>query len=563
MLKSNQIVSLLALGWCMASAGASAQTSTPAMTSEPQAQDAGAIGEIIVTAQKREQRLNDVGISIVAATADQLQVAGVSDPTMLAKITPGFTYARTIHGYNVFSIRGVNFNASQLSAAPAVASYVDEAALPYASMTQAMLLDVDHVEILKGPQGTLFGQNATGGSVNAIAAKPTAELSAGAEATVNHFGQVAIDGFVSGPLSETLRARLAFSTTQFGAWQKGYYLSDRRIGDQNKGAARLLLDCTPTDRLKISVNVNGSYDKGEPQAQQLSAIAPQNPAGALPALLTYAPTPHSNRASDVNIIPRNNDYMVQGVLRADWDVSDDVTLTSITNGIKNRHKIHQDGDATALDIVDLPVLGRVKSFSQEFRLTGQAKDLGLNYILGANYQKDKFFEQQLPTFPGYSSLPLTSFNSFYRPTNRSFAIFGNADWEFVPGLTFTAGVRRTWTKQSTNGCTADTGDGTAAAFFQGISDIVRGAQGLAPVPGAFQPGQCATFDNSPSADGTLPFLPTRVDLSQKEKNVSWRAGLNYKPQRDILLYGLVSRGYKNGVFPVTDTIVSSQIRPVK
>ncbi|MEJ2458913.1 MAG: TonB-dependent receptor plug domain-containing protein, partial [Novosphingobium sp.] len=162
------------------------------------AQDAGTGGEatdsgiqeIIVTAQKRSQRLSDVGISIVAQTAEQLKSAGVVDVSQLAKVAPGFTASESQNGFPIFSIRGVNFNSNQISAAPTVSTYVDEAALPLPAMTGAMLLDVERIEVLKGPQGTLFGQNATGGSINVIAAKPTSTLEVGGHGEVNNFGQV-------------------------------------------------------------------------------------------------------------------------------------------------------------------------------------------------------------------------------------------------------------------------------------------------------------------------------------------------------------------------------------
>ena len=197
----------LAAGSSTSYAAGSDSSSTPS-----DANAAGAaepLAEIIVTAQKREQNINDVGITITATTAEQLKAAGVESVYDLPKVTPGLTVGQTFAGYPVFSLRGVNFNSAQLAAPPAVSTYIDEAALPYPPMTSNMLFDVEHVEVLKGPQGTLFGQNATGGSINVIAAKPTRELSSGVGTEVNNFGQTRFDGFISGPLSDLLRARVA------------------------------------------------------------------------------------------------------------------------------------------------------------------------------------------------------------------------------------------------------------------------------------------------------------------------------------------------------------------
>lgn len=137
-----------------------------------QATEGGSDLEIIVTAQKREQKLSDVPVSVVAATGETLQAAGVVDATDLGSIVSGFTASTSVFGPPVFSLRGVNFNSFQASAPPTVSSYIDEASIPYPIMGQALFLDIERVEVLKGPQGTLFGQNATGGSINVIAAKP-------------------------------------------------------------------------------------------------------------------------------------------------------------------------------------------------------------------------------------------------------------------------------------------------------------------------------------------------------------------------------------------------------
>ncbi|MEJ2409412.1 MAG: TonB-dependent receptor [Novosphingobium sp.] len=549
---------------CSALVGIGLLGSAEAMAQAPDSKPKTYNDEIIVTAQKREQRLQDVGITITTATNEQLQTAGVSDVSSLAKVTSGFSAGRTTHGYPVFSIRGVGFNSSQLSAAPTVSSYIDEAALPYPSMTGGLLLDVDHIEVLKGPQGTLFGQNATGGSINVIAAKPTNFPKAGLGIEVNNFGQVMANGFVSGPLSDTLRMRVAVATTQFGDWQKGYYLNNDKRGDQNRLMGRVLTEWTPTDRLTLRFMLNGYRDKGEPQVVQLAALSIAAPSNAAPGLIDYPKPPKDNRYAETDINGGNDIYVAQGVLRVDYDLNDALSLTSITNYIRHRHRQLIDGDATALTIARVLVDSHARSFGQELRLTGEAMDGQIHFVLGGNYQKDKFREELNEQFAAYSSLPPNStLRTRFNPTARSTAVFGNIDWEFVPGLTLTAGARHTWAKQTTRGCTYDTGDGSWAGFLTAVSTAIRGAQGLAPPP-PIAPGGCASLDDTPSLPGGLaPFLPTVIELAQKEENTSWRVGLNYKPTPDTLIYGLVSRGYKAGVFPFTDTIVTSQIGPIR
>ena len=132
--------------------------------------------EIVVTAQKRADNINDVPLSIATASGAELLKRGIADPTQLELLVPGFSYQKSSYGVPVFSLRGVGFYDTTQGVTPAVAVYVDEIPLPYSAMTRGAALDVERVEVLKGPQGTLFGQNSTGGAINYIAAKPTDAL---------------------------------------------------------------------------------------------------------------------------------------------------------------------------------------------------------------------------------------------------------------------------------------------------------------------------------------------------------------------------------------------------
>lgn len=152
------------------------------------------VGEIIVTAQKRSERLRDVPLSITAATGDQLARRGISGPADLERIATGFTYRQSQNGTPVFTIRGIGFYSEQAAVAPTVTIYQDQVPLPYARMTEGAALDIDRVEVLKGPQGTLFGQNSTAGAVNYVAAKPTDTLKAGFNLSYGRFNQIDADG---------------------------------------------------------------------------------------------------------------------------------------------------------------------------------------------------------------------------------------------------------------------------------------------------------------------------------------------------------------------------------
>jgi len=200
-----------------------------------------ALDEIIVTAQKRAQSINDVGMAINAVNDEALRQQGIRDVGDLVKIEPSFTVSQAQYGTPVYSVRGVGYNEASLAASPAVSVYVDEVPFAYPALTKGATLDISRVEVLKGPQGTLYGQNATGGAINYIAAKPTDAFEAGVEATYARFDYKDLNAFVSGPLSKDVRARFAFDVTNGGAWQESYTRHDT-IGATRQGKARILLD---------------------------------------------------------------------------------------------------------------------------------------------------------------------------------------------------------------------------------------------------------------------------------------------------------------------------------
>lgn len=531
----------------------------------------GGVEEIVVTAQKRAQRLSDVPVTVSASSGIQLQQAGVTNVNQIGRIAPSFTVAASVYGYQVFSIRGINFNSQQLSAAPAVSAYLDEAVLPYTAMTGGLLLDVERVEVLKGPQGTLYGQNATAGSINVIAAKPTQVLSAGARVEVNNYGQTMVEGFVSGPVTDTLRMRLAATTTQGGEWQRGYYISPVKNGDQDKVAARLLVDWTPTDRFHLQLNVNGNYDHGEVIQPQLALVAPAIPGLEQPGLIGYPP---ATRNRDAEITPgfdtHAHNRLIQEVLRMDYEINDNMQLTSITNYADFRLRTPLDYDAMALDNQFAVTFGKVSTINQEVRLSGKALNEKANYVFGINYSSDKIRDGQTSTLDHYTGTPpFSQYTVDYNLKNESKAIFGNVDYEILPKLTLTAGARYTMMKESISGCVY--GNDAFNGLLGFISGAFRSIAGLGPVPaGYFGPNTCATINDdipnvpNPNGPGLVPDnLPVFANRSQKEHNFSWRGAASYKLTPDSMVYVSVSRGYKSGVFPAQPNLVNSELAPVR
>jgi len=185
-----------------------AQSSVPAEAS-PQPAWLATVGDIIVTTNKRQQSVNAVGMSITAASSDQLAARGILNVTNLPKLVPGLTVQQSAFNSTSYTLRGIGFFNSELASPPAVSIYVDEIPVSFPSMTRFVAIDLERVEVLKGPQGTLYGQNSTGGAVNYIAAKPTSTLTGEADVSYGRFNTVDFARFISGPLADGVKARLA------------------------------------------------------------------------------------------------------------------------------------------------------------------------------------------------------------------------------------------------------------------------------------------------------------------------------------------------------------------
>ena len=525
----------------------------------PAQQETTVIGEIIVTAQKREQALNDVPMSITALSGEQLANRGVTDVQSLVKVTPGLSYVESGNGVPVYSLRGVGFFETSLGARPSVAVYVDEAPLPFSIMASGAGLDPARVEILKGPQGTLFGQNATGGAINYVAARPTDVFAAGVTTSLSRFETIDATAYVSGPLSSTLQARLSGRVLSGGDWQQSFTRDDT-LGAKRFYQGRLILEWEPTDRFRASLNLNGFKDESDTQAAQRIELVPSSPTfvNRIPLMVNYPATPRDNRAADWDAdqrLRKDNDFY-QASLRADFDLNDQLTLTSLTAYSDMTIDQLVDQDGTDLRASLTQVTGSLSSFSQELRLSG---DLGrAQFVVGANYALDRSDEYDRFRYP-YTTSNFSGSTGLTGATDLqgsqefdSRAIFGNLDYELSDQFVAHAGLRYTATDLDYQSC-ARAGDAQTANSFTILINVLRGRIGAPPIA-PLAPGGCVSLDSG--------LNPVGVDGTLSEENVSWRAGLDWKPAPQTLVYFNISRGYKSGSSPTLPAIAANALIPV-
>lgn len=565
--------------------------------------------EIVVTANKREQRLNDVGLTVQAATGEALTERGIKGPEDLAKLVPGFTFTQSLYSTPVYTLRGIGLYDATFGAAPSVSIYTDEIPRNVPVMSDGLDLDIQRLEVLKGPQGTLFGQSSTGGAINYILAKPTDTFQAGGYASYERFNRFEGSAFVSGPIGESLSARLAVKGVTGGAWQRSLSRPNDENGDERKLMGRFTLDYQPSSDVLIRFTATGARDRSDPLAPQYAGTvlnvygsqaqltASGNPYGYVDAAryqqltdpaspgfdasftgrqavvvgrLSSANasvaaganallgTPVSTNARDAEWTPgllgeSDNNYY-QFALHGEFAVSDEVTFVSNTAVARKDLAYSQDLDGTTAQVVDVPLDGYVKTFNQEFRLSGDRPRL--NWLVGASLDDIRTEQNNFFYLGDYSAnadliaLTLNNFNS----KQISYGFFANAEFEVVPNLKIQGGIRYTKNELDASYCYNDPAIDTAqgAAFLFGAA--------LNSVPITIQPGQCFPTTGDLLL-GTARSTLSPVLGSLNEDNVSYRVGANYKFPGGALLYATVSQGFKAGIFSAIGASRANQYTP--
>jgi outer membrane receptor protein involved in Fe transport len=575
--------SALIAATCLAPHSVFAQSTT--------ASSATAVGEIVVTAQKRSENIMNVGMAITANTGAQLRQKGVTSVADLTRIEPSLQFSQSQSGTPVYTLRGVGYFEQSLSASPTVSLYQDEVPFPFPVMARGVLLDPERVEILKGPQGTLYGQNATGGAINFIAAKPTDTYAAGIDETYGRFGDNLLSGFLSGPLAPTLDARLSGSTENGGAWQQNY-TRNATLGNKDTQIARLILDWKPTSNFTASLNVNGWRDHSDTQAGQLEGFRLQDPTNIDPTLNpdlpgSYLPAPVGSPAynaypSQIKAVlaepiapnnaqaadwyaganPKNDESFYQASLRLDYELSPSLGVTSLSSYERFNEANVVDQAAVAAPAETTLVRGKVTTFFEELRLHGVFDDNRLNWLVGANFESDRSAEnddvdpfQSTASFsPGALGLPpFFQFGAINIDKTTTYSVFANAEYRVLDNLSIHGGVRYTQSDQSLGGCSYSyyPSVNTVQTVLSSIFAATDGG-----TPGVSVLGQCATLGPPPN------YAPSLVQNTLNQSNVPWRVGVDWTPIEHTLFYATVSKGYKAGSSPSLGASSYAQLTPV-
>ena len=497
--------------------------------------------EIIVTAQRREQNLQDVGVSVTAMSADQLRGRGVFSSTDIQKIAPGVLFASTSSGdvTSTLSVRGITQSSPSSHFEQPNAVYVDDIYVISPAMSGFPLYDLDRIEVLRGPQGTLFGRNSTGGLAHFITARPTDTVEGYAELGYGEFNQFYGEGAVSGPLSDRVRGRLAGRAEKSDGWWKNRAPGGRSAFNKKFWGLRgqLEFDVTPDlmARVAVSYDKNPRTREGTYKAQNYFVNASGFPE-PLPAdvdaygtgpgnsLIGYR-DPFSDAQegafNSTGSLERRKDSQT---LELEWTPGD-ITITSLTNRTKFKMDYGpEDFDGSPIEFATGPLVQDLEQWSQELRATGQTDRLTWTtgfYYLDVDQTGSTGFD--FPSSAG-TDFAFSSFNNLAQ-TTETYAIFGQVEWNLTEDLRLTTGLRYTH----------DDITFSSQAFFNELGNGFFGFTGST----VFVP-PLLVADFSPATVGDA--------ATQKEGLWSGKLQLDYIMGEGKLLYGSVSRGVKGPGF---------------
>lgn len=465
----------------------------------------GGIAEIVVTAQKRAESLQKTPLSIVALTSADLERKGILDLTDLRsqvpalQVTPHPNSATTARVF----VRGVGNNDDQITVDPSVAVYLDGIYVARGQGLAAEIAEVERIEVLRGPQGSLYGRNATGGAINYITRKPAlGEFHARQTLALGNYDQFRSRTSVNVPLGDSIAVELAYLHSEKDGFVRNLGTGVSRFGDQIRQAYRATALWQPSPDIELRY----AYDRSDiADTPTYMVLAPFHPA------LATRPTYGSSAVRGLLA----NDVSAQGHgLTASWAVSEALTLKSITGYRKLANSTNQNYLTGALGAFPVFVTAfdqKQRQWSEELQAVGSALDSQLEYTLGAY-----FFDEKAFSFD--STVPTGRPTSLRTATvhNRAWALYGQATWRpaAIEGLYLTGGLR--WSQDERE----------------------------------------ATLDQrSVAQNGTIVTRPQGRG-SNTFSDYSPSVILGYQANTDLNLYAKWSRGYKSGGYNLRASTIS-------
>lgn len=561
---------------------------------------AGVLEEVVVTAQKREQSLQEVGIAVSAFTGDQLDTLGFNSSSDVALLTPGVHVGGNLAGQNLqFTIRGVAQNDFSDHTESPVAVYIDETYVAMAQGQRFAMFDLDRVEVLKGPQGTLFGRNATGGLAHFITRKPTEETDGYIELEYGDYERMRVEGAIGGSLSDSVQGRLSAQWTQQDSYLDNDYVAggpgtlpgnadptlpepDDFGAEENAAVrAQLLFELSEDAELLLSANwadstLSTSPYQSEPTAAVLDAQGRQRnaihqPANSVAQAFSYetgaeilsgvfGPFPRAVPGGDalgyidpdgIGLDHTSGDFSIDDLntmeargfsAKLNWDLGDK-ELIAISDYKDYDKLMGMDVDSAPMNQLTVWFQAEVEQITQEIRLQGETDNL--RWVTGGFYMHAEYDVAQ--GFKAGNNSPMllppgtlaADYPAFAQQETDNFSLFGQIDYDISDTLLLTAGLRVMKEEKD----------------YDYALDVVV-YQGL--VPGT----QWAKGTNI-GHFGDVVGLPVATDFQDDTSDTLWtgKIQIDWTPTSDLLVYAGINRGVKAGGFNAPIDFGGAQLTP--
>lgn len=524
------------------------------------AAEARQMDEIIVTARRKDEMAQEVPISMTVMTEDFLRTNNVAKIEDIGTKVPSLriTSVGTSRNEPVVTLRGQRQGEAAFNQDPAAPLYFNEIVMAPIQGGNAGIYDLESLQVLKGPQGTLFGRNSTGGAIMMTPKRPGYKLGGYAEVKVGNYDLYGFEGAVDVPVLDSLTTRLAVHKLDRDGYQKNIAnnaLYGKRYNDEHSEGARFSVNFEKDAFSNLTVI---SYEAGHDAAGVPVVAAINKTAGFTPAVPAWSAAVNEQ-------IARDNPWKV----KSDIDGEENIRSTFFSNtteyeivedlSVKNvfgYRKVHfasaTDADGTAVPVFGAvpfggaagtldPVLGKIDTefYSNELQLFGAAFDTKLDWITGLYWSKLGGAEHKLnqtnPLSPtgGYE-------NAHNSIENLSYGLFAEGTYEFFDELSLTVGARqslekremtvRKWNTLTSNGAAIAPGTNYGCAIF---------AEGVIPTVNLINAGLPANGTRAPDCARTV---------DEDWDSTTWKVSVNYTPTTKLLVYGSVSTGFRAGGF---------------
>jgi len=522
------------------------------------AQSTGGLEEILVTAQRREQNLQEVGISVTAFGADQVRNMGFTNTTDVAQMTPNlnFTVPQGEGSQINFFLRGVGLNDFADAQENPVAVYVDDVYKPAMGGLSMQLFDIERIEVLRGPQGALFGRNSTGGVIHYVTRRPGDEFEAYADASYGDYEQVRLEGAVGGPIKEGLAGRLSVGYNNHEGYTDNRTPGVQDYNSMNALAARAQLEFELSDTATVLLSGNYSDNDAAVGAWQHQATRPSDDFNtSLPLApdedywetcpgcdaFGYADTDNDPWAGDYDRPGRVEVTNRSLQANVNWQV-DDLDFTSIT-GYTSVSRLQQEdadmnpflGAGQELSFIAPNFAADTDTVSQEFRVAGTAERI--RWLAGAYY-----FDNEVKGHYTLNTdaIGFVRMDARYTQQTDSVDLFGQVEYDVAEAFTVIAGLRWTGEDKELNFRNVDSSGITA----------VCSTDPDPPSQGCFNPAPTPLGPSRPTPDFMILFNTDTVGslAEQDDSYLTGRLQLNWTPSDDVLVYGSYSRGKKSAGF---------------